>query len=424
MKYVNLNTIVFVLLLALPNFGFSQKEITLDSCFVWAEANYPLVAKYALVDQSAAFTIENASTGYLPRVSIYGKASYQSDVTSLPFEVPNVLVEPLSPNQYNLFGEVYQPLTGVIGISNEKALAEANADAQKQSVAVAVYQLNQRVIDIYFGILMLDEQLIEIELVRSDITSGLKRMEAAIANGTALRSAKDALLAEEISVAQREIQINTNRQAYLDMLGLFVGQALTAENVKLRSPKEKVMMAEVNRPELELFEMQNRGLEIQNQLISDRNIPELGLFFRGGYGRPGLNFLSNDFELYYVGGATLKWNLSRFYTTKNQREILDVNRMLVEADRSTFLFNTQMAARSQLTEMGKYDQLIEKDVALIEIRERIKATSNSQLEYGTITPTDYLIHINAAEKARQDLAMHRLQRLKTAYEYGFTTGNN
>jgi hypothetical protein len=185
-----------------------------------------------------------------------------------------------------------------------------------------------------------------------------------------------------------------------------------------------MLLAEVNRPELTLFEMQNRGLEIQNELISDRNIPALGLFFRGGYGRPGLNFLSNDFELYYVGGATLTWNLSRFYTTKNQREILDVNRMMVETDCSTFLFNTKMATTSQLTEMDKYNKLIEKDAALIEIRERIKATSNSQLEYGTITPTDYLIHINAAEKARQNLTMHELQKLKTAYEYGFTTGNN
>ena len=61
-------------------------------------------------------------------------------------------------------------------------------------------------------------------------------------------------------------------------------------------------------------------------------------FATAGYGRPGFNFLKNEFDFYGIGGVTFKWNLTDFYTKtlKNDLQIFKIN---------PGLFNTSMPER-------------------------------------------------------------------------------
>jgi outer membrane protein TolC len=275
---------------------------------------------------------------------------------------------------------------------------------------------------VYFGILLLDKQLLQNGIRQKNIQSGISKTKAAIENGTALQSSLDILQAELLNAAQQRIELSANQQGFAQMLGLLIGQELTS-SPSLQLPSIHELSPEINRPELGLFKSQKRAMMIQQEMISTKNIPQLNLFAQGGYGRPALNFLSNNFDLYYIGGLRLNWNISRFYTSSREKELLNVNQRAIDLQEETFLLNTKIALTQQQSEIAKYLKLMQTDRQIITLRERVQASASSQLEYGTITSNDFLSYINAADQARQNLALHQIQLLLAQSNYQITSGN-
>lgn len=196
------------------------------------------------------------------------------------------------------------------------------------------------------------------------------------------------------------------------------------EDSKLEKPVIlSIERAEVKRPELQLFEFQRGLLQAKYQANQTRNVPRLGFFVQGGYGRPGLNVLKNQFDTYYLGGLRLSWSLSGFYNTHRDRELLDVNNQLVNTQSDLFLFNTSLSLRQQSQEVTKLRDLIEVDSKIIDLRTRIKTTAKAQHENGVISTNDLLREINAEDTARQNLLLHEIQLMLAQYNYQSTTGN-
>lgn len=149
----------------------------------------------------------------------------------------------------------------------------------------------------------------------------------------------------------------------------------------------------------------------------------MGLFFQGGYGRPGLNFLSNDFATYYIGGLKLNWNFAGLYTAKNERAILKINQQTIDVQKEIFLFNTSLSLFQENSEVSKFQELIVTDNEIIRLREKIKIVAKTQLENGTITSNDYLTYVNAEDQARQNLLLHQVQLSLAQYNYQTISGN-
>ena len=153
-------------LLLFPIIGFAQQTITLNDCYQLSRENYPTIQKLDLLSKSEAYTLANANRAYLPQVSILGQATYQSEVTDLSKSVAGVL--PLPPNislptidkeQYKVVGEVSQLLYGGGAIRSQKAIAKAQTAVQTQAVETQLYNLKQRVSNLYFGALLIEAQL-------------------------------------------------------------------------------------------------------------------------------------------------------------------------------------------------------------------------------------------------------------------------
>lgn len=403
-------------------YGVSAQTLTLDQCYTLARARYPVVKQLALIEKTRDYTVSNAAKGTLPQLSVGGQATYQSAVTGLPIEIPNMKIPTVSKDQYKVFGEVSQSLTDGPIVSRQKELARANAAAQTQQVEVELYKLRERVNQLFFGLVLLDAQIQQTELLKNDIRVGLNKTQAAITNGTALKSNADILNAELLKADQRSIELHASRQGFGDMLSLLIGQPVE-ESAVLETPPVPDLSPTISRPELSLFEVQHRSFEVQNRLLAARANPRLSVFAQGGYGRPALNMLSNTFDFYALGGVRLNWNLGAFYTLKNDRELLTINRTLVDIQRQTFLLNTQISMKQQSRELSKYQALIDTDARIIALREQMKITANAQLEFGTLTVNDYLAFLNAEDQARQNLLLHRIQLLMTQYGYSVTAGN-
>lgn len=412
-----------LLLLLLVTGALQAQSLTIETCYGLAAENYPLVKQRELLTKSNEYTLQNLSKGYLPQLTLAGQATYQSEVTQIPISVPGMNVPVLSKDQYKFYGEVNQTLFDGGVIKQQKLAQQSNLEAEQQKLEVELYKIKERVNQLFFGILLVDEQIRQTELLKQDINLGLKKTEAAIANGTAFKSSADVLKAELLNADQRTTELNAARTAYAEMLGLFINRTLDV-TVTLEKPKALVVSPEINRPEITLYESQNKIIDAQYKMLTARNLPKLNLFVQGGYGRPALNMLSNDFEAYYMGGVRLNWSLSGLYTLKKDKSLLDLNRQTIAVQKETFLFNTNYTLRQQSAEVNKYSELLTSDNDIISLRTRVKQTASAQLENGVITSNDYLREVNAEDKARQNKIVHEIQLLMAQYAQQTTTGNS
>ncbi len=400
----------------------SPEVLTLEKCYQLAASRYPLVRQYALIEKTREYSISNASKGSLPQLNIAGQATYQSAVTQIPISLPDLDIPGLSKDQYKLYGEVSQPVTDLVTVRYQKELIDATTAVEQQKIEVELYKLKERINQLYFGILLIDARIVQTEILKKDIGSGIGKNRVAIANGIATRSSADALQAEWLKADQRTIELKATRKGYADMLALFIDQPVD-EHTLLETPSAAPQTAEINRPELRLFDMQKLTFESQSKLIDARTLPRFSLFLQGGYGRPALNMLSNGFDPYYIGGVRLTWNLSGYYTYRQEKQLLSLNRNALDVQKETFLFNTLLALRQQSREITKLEELIGKDRDIIALRESVKVSAQNQLEYGTATTNDYLIYINAEDQAKQDLILHQIQLLMARYDLKTTSGN-
>lgn len=417
--YIKIAVAFFILISFRPS---SAQQLTIEECYDKARQNYPLIKQKELIAKSKEFTIENVKAGLLPQVSLMGQASYQSDVTRLPG--PAVLLESLSKDQYKVYLDVNQSIYDGGVVKRNSVLQETVSMVEDQKIEVELYKIKERINQIYFGALLINEQLVQIDLVKKDIETSLLKMESAIRNGTAFRTNADILQAELLKTDQRAVEFKAARKSYLDMLGMFIHQSLT-ESTDLQKPQTLIIQSEpvISRPEISLYNYQSQLYAAQQQVNNTRVTPRLSLFAQGGYGRPGLNMLLNEFDTYYIGGLRFSWNLGGYYNANRDKQILDLNLRSVNQQKETFLFNTQLSLQQQNNELSKLSELIEIDEKLIELRVRIKNTAKSQLDNGVITANDYLRELNAEDQAKQNLSVHQIQLLMTQYSKQVTTGN-
>jgi outer membrane protein TolC len=410
------------LLLLMPVSVFSQ-SFTLDSVQDLACKNYPAIKQKDLLKKTASLNVSNLNRNFLPQLSLNGQASYQSDVTSIDVTLPGgIKIEAPSKDQYKFTADVNQLIYDGGVTKQQKAIAGMNAVVEDQQVEVELYKVKEKVNDIFLGILYTDELIKQTTLVEKDLQTGLKKVDAQVQNGVALRSSANILKAELLKTGQRRIELQSSRSALIETLALFTGEKMNEQSAFERPSVVSDLSNEISRPELKLYSDQVTLLGQQNKLISSRNLPRTSLFFQGGYGRPALNFLKNDFEPFYVTGVKLSWALNGFYTKKNDRQLVKINQDIVDSKKETFLLNTNAQLASQKNEIEKLNKLIQSDNEIIDLRRSVTEAAKAQLENGVMTANDYLVEVNAEDQSRQVLIGHELQLLQAQIVYNTIKG--
>jgi len=404
--------------------GIHAQSLSLQEAYDTSAAHYPMIKQRELIRQTAEYTVDNLSKGFLPQFSLSGQATYQSEVTQVKVPLPGVSIEPPSKDQYKLLADVSQLIYDGGVVKEQKAIQQLNAETEQQKVDVELHKLKERINQLFFGILYLDEQIKQVALVKNDLNIGIKRVEAQVNNGVAFRSNLNVLKAELLKQDQRIIELNATRKGFVDVLGLFMNKELP-ENISLIKPAiaTSVTDDEIQRPELKLFTAQEKLLGGQLRLIDSKNRPKASLFWQGGYGRPGLNLLKNEFDFFYTTGVRLNWNFGGLYTQKREKKIIELNQKTVGIQKEVFLLNTNTQLKQQQSEIDKLNQLISSDNAIIDLRVSVKDAAKAQLENGVITANDYLREVNAEDLARQSLISHEIQLLQATVNYKTISGN-
>ena len=392
----------------------AQETVTLKETQQLAKEHYPLIKRNGLIEKTKAYTLENIAKEWLPQINVVGQATYQNEVTQLPFALPNSSVEPLSKDQYKVYADIQQTVYDGGLISNQKKLAKIQSETEIQKNEIELDKLEERINQIYFGILQSQEQLKQTEITKNDIENGLKKASAQLEYGTIFRSQVDVLKAQLIGLEQRQIEVQSLRKNLIETLSLFTKKDFS-ENTVFETPEKLLLTGENNRAELKLFTLQQQMLETQKSLVESKNLPKLGAFFQSGYGKPGFNMLRNEFDVFYISGLRLQIPISGYYTKKNDLALLNTQQQDLEIQKENFLFNQNFSTIRNSEELEKLQKLIQKDEELIVLRQSIKKASLALLENGVINTSDYLREVNAEEQARIQKTTHEIQFLLTQY---------
>lgn len=398
-------------------------QVTIDNCQSKARENYPLIRRYDLISHSKEYTLSNAGKAYLPQLSLTAKASYQSDVTRLPIEVPGIDVPSLSKDQYNAYLELNQAIWDGGVVRSQRKIANVNAEVEEQQLNVDIYALEDRVNQLFFGILLLNEQLVQNKILQDELQRNYRTVSSYMENGTANQADLDAVKVEELKAKQNRVQIESTRKSYVEMLSYMIGETIDLQSVFVKPEANLLVSNEINRPELLLFESQNKLFESQKRMVKTAYMPKVNLFLQGGVGRPGLNMLDPDFDTYYMGGVRLSWNFGALYTQKNDIRKLEVSQENVLTQKEIFLYNTHLQITQENQEIRQLKDMMQYDDAIIALRENVKKSAEAKVANGTMTVIDLMHEISQENLARQDKIAHEIQLLMAVYNLKNTTNN-
>ena len=406
---------------------------TLEECQQAAERNYPLIQQYGLIGKTTELTVSNIQKGWLPQVSASAQATYQSDVVSWPDEMKTMMngmginMKGLKKDQYRVGIDVQQTIYdgGVIG--SQKRIAREQGKVQAAQNDINIYNVRKRVNEMYFGLLLIDEQI----KLNSDLQTLLggneRKLESMTKRGTAAESDLQNVKAERLNAVQLATELASQKQMLLRMLSIFCG----IEVKEVQKPQMKAqgggMIADNRRPELKVLDAQIGVLNAQEKALNAALMPKVGVFAQGFYGYPGLNMFEDmmhrKWSLNGIIGARVTWNIGALYTRKNDKAKLQLQRDMTENSREVFLFNNNMEQIQQHENIARYQKLMTHDGEIISLRQAVRKAAESKLAHGIIDVNDLVREINQENAARVQQSIHEIEMLKEIYDNKYTTNH-
>jgi outer membrane protein TolC len=406
---------------------------TLEECQQAAERNYPLIKQYGLIEKTTQLTVTNIQKGWLPQVSASAQATYQSDVMSWPDQMKTMMtgmgidMKGLTKDQYRVGIDVNQTLFDGGVISSQKAIARQQGKVQEAQTEVQLYNVRKRVNEMYFSLLMLDEQIVLNHDMQELLAGNERKLQAMVKSGTAAESDWQSVKAERLKVMQQATSLESQKRMLTMMLSTFCGIETNNIQKPLVKAENGELMSESHRPELRALDAQIGLLNAQEKALNAALMPKLGVFAQGYYGYPGLNMfedmMAHKWSLNGIIGARLTWNIGALYTRKNDKAKLQLQRDLTESNREVFLFNNRMEQLQQSEEISRYKQLMNDDAEIISLRAAVRKAAESKLSHGIIDVNDLLREINQENAARVQQSIHEIEMLKEIYDNKITTNN-
>jgi len=404
---------------------------TLEECQQAAERNYPLIGQYGLIEKTAQLSVANVAKGWLPQVQATAQATLQSDVTAWPEQMQAMMtqmgigVKGLKKDQYRVGIDVSQTLFDGGDMSSRQAVVRQQAQVQRAQAEVSVYAVRQRVNEMYFSLLLIDQQIKLNNDLQTLLEANEKKLASMHERGTAARSDYQSVKAERLGVAEQLGALRQQRATLLRLLSVLCGMEVSSP-VK-PAPTTVVALQANCRPELKAFDAQLRLADAQQRQLDAALMPRLSVFASGFYGYPGYNMfndmLHHDWSWNGMVGARLTWNIGALYTRKNDKARLQQQRLMAENSRQVFLFNNRLEQLQQSEAVERYRKQMEADVEIIELRHQIRLSAESKLAHGIIDVNDLVKELNNENAARVQQSIHEIEMLKEMYNLKYTTNN-
>ena len=412
-----------MLLASLP---MQSAAISLEECYTLARNNYPLVRQYELTEAMSRYSFENAAMGYVPQISIGAQATLQSDVTEFPGAFDRLLAAAgvemtgLSHDQYKVQLDIRQTIWDGGYSKARREAVKAQAEVSRLTLDKDIDALKTRINQMYFGILVMEENIRTSLYMDTLMTSNMKVVESAVRNGTALASDIDNIRVELLTLRQERSQLESAVRTYKDMLAIMIGRRIE-DSEEFETPEAVLVDTSLNqRTELLLFDARIREIQQQKRMLDVAVMPKFALFAQGWYGKPGLNIFDdmvyNRMSWNGIAGITFQWDISAFYTRKNDLRNISLSQRSIELQRNVFQWNTSLQQTQIQNEIERMYEMKASDDEIVRLRESVRKVSESKYRNGVITVNELLRDIMNENRAKTGRSRHELELLKNIYD--------
>ena len=416
-------SLLIILVICCGAIQASGVELTLDSCLARAERHYPLIRQYGLLDHTEALSLSDINKSWLPRIGLYGQATVQNSVPALPEAFSDMMKlmgqapRGLGKEQYKVGLDVSQTIWDGGESRHRRRTARAETASRRATLDVELYAVRSRVEALYFGILLLDRQIEISKTTETLLRSNLGRLNAMVANGTAMAADADMVEAQLLANRQQTERAEASRQALKAMLAIFIGE----EVADTLAVPEATMPAAVGseRPEERAFQARIDLNMARLDAVDASLMPRVGLFAQGYYGYPGLNYfesmMNRNLSFNIMAGVKVAWQIDAFYTRSNSRRRIALENASIEAERATFRFNNSMEGADKERRIEGMRRVMTSDARIVELRASVRRAAESQLREGVIDATALLTKITDESQARLNASYHEIELIQNIY---------
>ncbi len=406
---------LILILFLLTNTAFSQsrQQISLKTCIDSAITNYPLIKQQVIYAQQYEVQQQRLRNSNLPQLQLNAKATYQNEVIGLNLNIPGMDIPELSKDQYRFSLDVHQNIYNGGAINKQKNLYTNEQEIAKQKLEIELYSLKKKVVELVFAAMFNRRQTKILISYKDQLNSKITEIGVMVDNGVVLKSKLDGFILERLKVQQKIIEARSDRLTIiknlteLTSLKLDTSMRFITEEPNLNIPQNQ------HRPEYKLMTLQQQQIQLTKAMVNAKNQAHIFAYGNAGYGRPGFNYLSDDFDDFYLIGIGLNWNIWNWQDGKRQKQILDLNSQIIESRKETFEKNLKLGLNSFEAEIIKQQSLIQQDKKIIAIQKSIATTSESQFKNGTITATQYVDELQKVQQQELEYEIHNL-KLKLA----------
>lgn len=395
----------------IPGLLYSQNSVNLIDLYKAVDSNNPLAKISSGIDSIYQLKRKNLEANYLPKFDFNATTTWQSDVTSLNINlpIPGFTAPSADKDQYKLAFDVSQLIWDGGSTKAKSELEDLNKILEKNKVEVEIFSVKDRITNLYFSLLMLKVTENQLILMSNDLDKRIKELESSVRAGFVLSSALDGLKAEKLKILQNLDAVPAQRESLLSSLESLTGIVLH-DNDHFNVPNpDSLKELSCLRPEFEGFKYQQNVLNASSNLITRKRFPVFAGFASAGYGKPGLNMLSNSWNTYYMFGAKISWNIWDWNTVKKEKQQLSVQENIVDYRKQAYLLGYNSQISGIQAEIQKLNNQLRKDEEIVQLLHQVTERSASSLKNGSITSSVYLADFNSESRAQLELELRKIK---------------
>jgi outer membrane protein TolC len=399
-------------------YGQTRDSLSLELCLKTAERRSPLNEEITLSEESLVYKLKSLGTNWFPALSTNAQAQYNSETVDFSQVIPNLPVSINIPlDQYKVWADINQQIYDGGMTKAQKFVEKASNQADIHQVEAQLLGIKQQVNQVYFSLLLTRKSADVLQVSINDLQERKNVVRAGVENGVLLRENLLAMEAEELRYRQRLLELNLTSQQLIKVLSILLDSTISENTGAVLPLEPPVFDSKTERPEYLVFDKQKERLQASKDLVTASDMPKLFAFSQAGYGRPGYNFVSQDFHGYYSVGVGLKWNFLNYGDSKRQKKIFEIQKGILDVKRKNFDDQLDIQLEAEKTNQAKYKQLLVQDEEILKLRKAIASASFAKLTNGTITTTDYFSEVNNELLARLQFENHKIMKLQAAYSY-------
>lgn len=146
-------------------------------------------------------------------------------------------------------------------------------------------------------------------------------------------------------------------------------------------------------------------------------MPVLYAFGQTGYGKPGYNMLSGEWDFYYMVGAGLRWKIWDWNSSAREKQVIEYQQQMLRNQQDDFTRELETLKVQEQARMSQFRQSITYEKEVLELQQDISNSAAVKMENGTITATEYITELSKENIARINMETHQIQLLQAMANY-------